>query len=470
MKIKHHGLEIPIDKPFDYCELDREPYAHVLTQIIETYADGFVMAINNEWGTGKTTFVKMWQQSLINNGFNTIYFNAWENDFDNNPLVAIMSELKSLTKGDTEKEKFFKSVIEKGAVLIKNVAPALLKAVADKYIDSKVLVEAIENTAKATSEIFEEKIIEYNNKKQTIIEFREELEKFVKQADDSKPLVFIIDELDRCRPNYAVELLEQIKHLFSVKGIVFVLSIDKKHLGSSIKGFYGSESIESDEYLRRFIDFEYSIPQPSVEKFTNYLYGYYSFEEFYSFRRDKSDNASYFLKMATYLFKTNKATLRQQERIMAHTRLIMCSFKENEKAVSPLLFILVYLKVMNEDIFKSIENKGYTVQQLSDAFTNFVKNEKQEINGINLLYAEAMLLWFYNNSLDYHKKEKLFEKDSNSDSDSVYISPINSKLDMKEGKAELTRYFGEISHNFDFDDFSLSDLLVKINLTKSIKV
>lgn len=280
MKIKHHEIK-PNDKnPFADCKLAREPYAKVLTDIVKTYTNGFVLAINNEWGTGKTTFVKMWQQQLKNEGFQTIYFNAWENDFDNNPIVALMSELETLT--NAKNKKIFNSVVNKGAALVKNVAPALLKAVANKYIDSDVITTAIENTTKATTEILEQEIKEYALKKKTIIEFRIELEKFVKQPNNEKPLVFIIDELDRCRPNYAVELLEQIKHFFSVSGIVFVLSIDKKHLSSAVKGFYGSNEIDSNEYLRRFIDLEYSIPKPSTKDFVKYLFEYYSFKDFFS--------------------------------------------------------------------------------------------------------------------------------------------------------------------------------------------
>jgi predicted KAP-like P-loop ATPase len=125
MKIKHHELEIPPDDPFKNCKLQRKKYAEVLTRITETYADGFVLAINNEWGTGKTTFVKMWEQSLKTKGFNTIYFNAWENDFDNIPLVAFMSELKNIVT--SKNEAIFKSAIEKGAALTKNVVPSLIK-------------------------------------------------------------------------------------------------------------------------------------------------------------------------------------------------------------------------------------------------------------------------------------------------------------------------------------------------------
>lgn len=66
MKIKHHEIIPNKENPFAECKLGREPYARVLTDIVNTYADGFVLAINNEWGTGKTTFVKMWQLMLKN--------------------------------------------------------------------------------------------------------------------------------------------------------------------------------------------------------------------------------------------------------------------------------------------------------------------------------------------------------------------------------------------------------------------
>jgi len=196
MKIKHHELEIQQETPFANCKLERQQYAEVLTEIVELYSDGFVLAINNEWGTGKTTFVKMWQQHLKNNDFKTVYFNAWENDFDSNPLVAIMSELKPLI--NTKNKEVFKSVVNKGAVLAQNVLPAVIKAVAKKYIDVEEVLDAIENTTKGATEIFEEEIKEYTNKKKSIVDFRKELEKFIEKTDSSKPLIFIIDELDRC--------------------------------------------------------------------------------------------------------------------------------------------------------------------------------------------------------------------------------------------------------------------------------
>src|SRR6188768_3165342 len=98
MKVRHSNLDIPQDNPFQNCKLKRGKYAEILTNIVASYSDGFVLSVNNEWGAGKTTFVKMWRQLLENKDFRTLYFNAWENDFDSNPLVAIMAELKAISK------------------------------------------------------------------------------------------------------------------------------------------------------------------------------------------------------------------------------------------------------------------------------------------------------------------------------------------------------------------------------------
>jgi hypothetical protein len=466
MKIKHHEIIPNSDNPFAECKLEREPYAKVLTDIVNTYADGFVLAINNEWGTGKTTFVKMWQQHLKKNKFKTIYFNAWENDFDSNPLVALMSELETLA--NDKNKKVFKSVVEKGAVLVKNIAPAILKAVADKYINSKVIADAIENTTKASTEILEEEIKAYTSKKKTIIEFRKELEKFVKQSDNSKPLVFIIDELDRCRPNYAVEVLEQIKHFFSVSGIVFVLSIDKKHLSSAVKGFYGSEQIDSNEYLRRFIDLEYSIPKPSTKNFTKYLFEYYSFKDFFSSQErlkynELREDESNFLMMAEFLLIKSNITLRQHERIFALTRLALCSFKANEYTFPHLLFILVYIKIMQDELFKNIENNVLSIQELSNALYDLLFSASKDTNRLNLGYVEALLLWFYNNNQEYPNRINLLERDSENKPTTSIVSKLLTEND------KLADYFQTIDRQ-RYDHLKLDFILKKINLTEPITI
>lgn len=470
MKIKHQELTISEEKPFENCKLDREKYALALTDILESYREGFVLAINNEWGAGKTTFVKMWKRHLENQKFQTIYFNAWENDFDSNPLVAIMSELQTLINGDEDRQKTFKSALEKGAILAKNIAPALIKAASEKYLGD-VGAHLLENTTKAATEIFESEINIYTNKKKTIKDFKIELEKFVKTNNDQKPLIFIVDELDRCRPDYAVEVLEQIKHFFSIPGIIFVLSIDKKHLKSSVRGFYGSEKINAEEYLRRFIDLEYSIPSPSAEglkKFTRYLYEYYSFQTFFASEKRKQlqelqRDPEAFLSMAELLFEKSNMTLRQQEKIFALARVVIGSFAHDNYVFPHLLFILIYLKLIKNNLFKKIEQNKLELQELSDAFGKLILDlTGGKSTRINLLFVEAQLLKFYNNNQDYNRRITLVNRGINN----TIITPINSKLE--NGNNKLVDMLQHLEGSMSHGDLELRYLMNKINLFEQI--
>ena len=107
---------------------------------------------------------------------------------------------------------------------------------------------------------------------------KEELRKLSQKAFDRadsqenpKPIVFIIDELDRCRPTFAIELLERVKHIFSqVPGIIFVFGLNRAELTKSVQSVYGD--IDADIYLRRFFDHRFTLPTPSIEEFSNSLF------------------------------------------------------------------------------------------------------------------------------------------------------------------------------------------------------
>ncbi|MDP9079835.1 MAG: KAP family NTPase [Bacteroidota bacterium] len=463
MKIKHKELEIPPGDPFKNCQLQRKKYGDTLTYIVNSYADGFVLALNNEWGTGKTTFVKMWQQSLKDKGFKTLYFNAWENDFNNDPLVALMSELKTINPN--EDNKTFKSLLTKGAVLTKHLLPGIIKAIAEKYIDSKTITEAIENATKSATDILKDEINEYAEKKKGLIEFRDELEKFVKENSPDKPLIFIIDELDRCRPNFAVEVLEQVKHFFGVTGIVFVISIDKVQLGNAIKGFYGSELINSNEYLRRFIDLEFVIPKPKTELFCNYLFSYFDFDLFFSEERwnirELADDKTSFLKFSAILFDLSNTTLRQQEKIFSLARLALNSFNVNTYLFPPVFILLIYIKDFKKDLFDSITNRTLLPQELIDEIRVFFPKKIDEYDLRYFTGIEARLVLCYNNYYrEIYRSSEIFEKNLSPPGPITLL--VKSRIDDSKFSSDLQTFgSGRIS------DISLKFLLDKINLLDS---
>jgi len=469
MNIKHYEIEIDEENPFANCKLDRQKYSSVLTNIINSYPYGFVLALNNKWGTGKTTFVKMWKQDLVNHDFQTLYFNAWENDFENNPLTAIMGELKTLTNKNTEKK--FKNTLKKASVLTKNIAPIIAKAIADRYIDTKGIKDAIVGVTESMSDIFENEVLEYDKKKKSISDFKQSLSEFVANTSEGKPLVFIIDELDRCRPNYAVSILEQIKHFFSVPNIVFILSIDKLQLGNAIKGVYGSENLDANEYLRRFIDLEYSIPEPKEGLFYKYLYNYFQFDDFFEsperskFSELKSDKSN-FLETCKLLFSSTSVPLRQQEKIFAHSRLALRSFSANTYVTPHIFILLTFLKIRHNEFYEQMKNKNLSISEVQERFLSVIKKIINEDNENSLMWLEFSLVNTYNNYFqERHSRKALYRKDNELN---INVPLINSIIN-KDADKEIMYILESINRSGNEGRLELSHYTNRIDLLEDLK-
>lgn len=249
---------------FDDDLLDRKRLAINLTNIIKFKSDLRVLAIDSSWGTGKTTFINMWKYMLDNdaefsNLFETMYFNAWENDYISEPLSSLLVELETQIKS---KDAKIKSLFEKGVDKLKPYAKLggqiLLKHLTKGVLDKIELKDNIEDSLMELSDkIGEMSFAEISISKQTREILKEDLQLF--QHSINKKVIIFIDELDRCKPTFAVELLETIKHIFNLDNYIFVISLDKEQLSHSIKTLYGQD-MDSDGYLRRFFDLEYNLP------------------------------------------------------------------------------------------------------------------------------------------------------------------------------------------------------------------
>ena len=115
----------------------------------------------------------------------------------------------------------------------------------------------------------EDALSAYTQTQQTLREYRDSLQVMADahwEASDHKPIVVFIDELDRCRPSYAVELLETAKHIFSVDHVVYVLAVNRSELAHSVKTLYG-DGFGATAYLRRFFDIDFRLPTPDREQF-----------------------------------------------------------------------------------------------------------------------------------------------------------------------------------------------------------
>lgn len=376
------------DDPFKDDKLGRKQYAKALTDVVEAYKGGAVIALNGAWGTGKTTFLKMWKQHLMNEGFPVIYYNAWEDDICEEPMLSMLRVLKELNK-----EEGLDNVLRTGAKVLTGALAGAFTAAAGVF--GEIAKGAVEGGMKQLEESVYESLKEEDDRTKLLHDFKDSLTDYMTTVcNDGKPLVYMVDELDRCNPTFAVKVLERIKHLFDVPNVVFVLSIDKRQLACSVKGFYGSNEIDADEYLRRFIDVDYYLPEPDAELFCDYLYDYYDYDSFIkNENRIEQDNYGYnnniykakedkdeLLVMSKTIVKHKHLSLRQIERVFAIARIGLCSMPIKSEFLPKLFFFLSYLKVCESEMFDKIADFAYDLQELVDTMERWVTEDMLVFN------------------------------------------------------------------------------------------
>ena len=254
-----------------------ESHAHYvsLTNILDRVETPFVFTLNSPWGTGKTFFIGKWEEYLNSHQYKTFTYNAWEHDFTGDPLVSFVSELKRYLKANNDKTISDKELVEIGKAALIGALVGFIKAMTSGMIDpAQIVDDALDDQG-----YFKR----YESVKGIIHSLKTNLEAVVKKITndngETRPFIIFIDELDRCRPDYAIELLESIKHLFDIPGIIFILAIDKSQLEHSVKKLYGSET-ESQGYLSKFFDLEYSLPiKNNLVSYCNYLFDHFHLSE-----------------------------------------------------------------------------------------------------------------------------------------------------------------------------------------------
>ena len=401
IKSRSQEIEIPVENPFANDKLERKHLCNILTDVVSFYGQsGCVLALGGEWGSGKTTFVKMWRQHLNNREFKTLYFNAWASDYTEDPLIALIAELSELSADNGTINKIAAGAVRITASVLKSTLKGVLKKATG--IDADVISDAIDESI----DIGKKYLDKFEEQKTTLEEFKENLRKYIAENAGENPIVFFVDELDRCNPHYAVAVLERIKHLFEIPNIVFVLAVNKKELSNAIQGYYGSSKIDSDEYLRRFIDIDFILPKPKLDAYFDFLYEEYEFDAFFNNETRKEvfgrkDEPYAFKTVALSMCMELNINLRQMDRIFAYSRLALMQFGSRTYLLPDIYFMLCFWKVMDSQFYNQISKKAFTVQEflmkLEDKLPPvfFRKEEEYYYSSSNMVYVVACLLYCY---------------------------------------------------------------------------
>ena len=266
LQISSSELTIDPQNPWLDDRLERKFFADHLTQIISGQVNPCVITINGEWGSGKTFLLKRWQCELLQQHYVSLYFNAWDVDSIEQASLALIGEVYGFLR-DYDKNTFEEQINELRASCSKLFRWSSLTKFISHKVGDCIGVDVTSDTSHCLDEYV--KAIEQKKVLRKIVACVAE-KVFVEYG---KPFVFIVDELDRCRPVFAIEILESIKHIFNVPHCIFVLGVDRDQLQQSIRAVYGD--IDSLKYLERFFDLDMRLSSPNIRPYFTYLYNKY---------------------------------------------------------------------------------------------------------------------------------------------------------------------------------------------------
>ena len=257
--------------------LNRQPSALFLYNYLLKNDSVKVLNINSPWGSGKTFFVERWQKELQLNHV-CVSFNAWENDFSEEPLVslvaAVNSQVKSIAGNTEDIRNGVANLVQATGRALKAASPVIAKGLLQRFsgINAHEITEATSAIASdAAEKALEELLKTHEQSTATVENFKASLSKLFKVATSAESTLqetvfIIIDELDRCRPTYAIELLERIKHFFAMENCKFIIASDTEQLSHAVRAVYG-EGFDSPRYLKRFFDAEFTLNNDETHKF-----------------------------------------------------------------------------------------------------------------------------------------------------------------------------------------------------------
>lgn len=283
--MKRYTIEATDDNVLESIKkntLNRNPDVREFVEFLETIEGNMFIGIDGKWGTGKSFYVREIEKTLeylikkkwkeeeakelekyfdgtilkeidLDKSYLPIYYNAWLYDNHNDPLLSLMFSIVKQSQKYIDCKINDKSIGDKILSILSSISLNI------KNIPISFDLEKIKETFSG-EDILRDIL--------TAEEVREKVKQILSELiiEEAQRLVIFVDELDRCRPDFAIEMLERIKHYFDDDRILFVISVNKEELTYTISKCYGN-GFNSSDYLNRFFDFTMELPQVNTENY-----------------------------------------------------------------------------------------------------------------------------------------------------------------------------------------------------------
>ena len=381
-KLELKATEENIIETLENDAIGRNNEVFNFSELLSTLEGPYSVAIDSEWGSGKTFFVKQVKMLLdslnpqskvdketsdkilkkfnldkelnensekVDDSIYSIYFDAWKNDADDEPIKSliydIMLELNfKYNFSDTK-------LTDAGIRALKFLTPVIGGAVetGSKILDSLLSEEELKPFIKKKS-------------------FEKEIQNFISELPNERgnKLVIFIDELDRCNPAYAVKLLEQIKHYMEDDRIIFVFSVNINQLQHTIKHYYGN-NFNATKYLDRFFDLQVKLPKANMMKF------------YENMGLNNSENYT-INTVCVSIIETFDFSLREIVRLYQNVKVATENFKEDMYDSNSQEFlnyciipIIIATNLIDRDLYTNVI-EGRNSEPISKVFSNLPEN------------------------------------------------------------------------------------------------
>ncbi|QCO04869.1 KAP family P-loop NTPase fold protein [Azospirillum argentinense] len=375
-------------KPLDIADFDGfakndlfglQPFGENFANLVQRIDEPLVIALDGPWGSGKSTFARQWAGLLRQRKLPVIVFDAFANDHQPDAFLALAAEITALARQHLPEDRktvlasFVDKAKKAGKVLLPTLAKvavrgASLGVVSASDLDSLAEVAgdvgkgAAGDAASLAEKLIEKRLNAVEADRAALDAFRDDLSSLATalrrasadadadalgpagEAPAAGPLVFIIDELDRCRPSFALSLLEQIKHLFSVDGVCFVLVTHMPQIETVVRGQYGAE-MDARTYLEKFFHLRLQLPNKAEhgrsiqQRYLKHLWT--------SMALSTDDHVydNHARELISVLSTVHPVSLRTLERIASVVVLLYAATNKRHLRVPSLMIGLVFMSV-----------------------------------------------------------------------------------------------------------------------------
>ena len=254
MRLSPPPLDIADNEAFQRDIFQAKTAAERLARVVTELEGHSVIVLDGDWGSGKTTFTKQWA-GLMRTQHNrpVVYLDAFQMDHHDNAFFVMLAHALATLMPDPDRGLFDLAI--RTATKVLRAAPgAALTVALDRivpYLTAGVLQgKDLVIKDDAPDDWIREQLKVIENESNAVARFQETLTKIVSESPHKAPFVFIIDELDRCKPTFALDVLERMKHVFSADGICFILVTHLEELAEMVKHAYGIR--DAKRYLEKF--------------------------------------------------------------------------------------------------------------------------------------------------------------------------------------------------------------------------